>query len=64
MAMMDARCPKCGRRIGWQGRAVDRPGCWHCGHQVPRSELEDADRQIEACREEMLREAEKSGAGK
>ena len=53
-SMMDARCPKCGCRIGWRGKAVDRPRCPKCLHQVDRAELEAADRQVEECRLQML----------
>ena len=34
MSMMRATCPKCKHRIGWQGRAVDRPPCPKCGHEA------------------------------
>ena len=44
--MCDARCPRCGRRIGWSGRHVDRPAC-RCGHRPPQAELEALDRRIE-----------------
>ncbi len=50
---MDARCPKCRLRIGWQGKAVDRPPCPKCGHVVPREELEKADAQWRQAVREM-----------
>ena len=55
-ALMDARCPKCRARIAWEGKAIDRPPCPHCGHQVPHAELVAADRQIAEIEEEMLAE--------
>jgi len=57
MSMMDATCPKCKHRIGWQGRAVDRPPCPKCGHVVRRAELEAVDRQIRELEDELEAEA-------
>jgi DNA-binding XRE family transcriptional regulator len=45
--MIDATCPKCGRRIGWSGKMVDRPKCRRCGHRPPESELAAADLEME-----------------
>lgn len=39
-AMMDASCPKCGKRFGWHGHVTDRPPCPRCAHQIPRADLE------------------------
>lgn len=30
-AFIDARCPKCDKRIGWFGEMKDNPGCSRCG---------------------------------
>ena len=32
IGIMDARCSKCGRRIGWHGKLSDRPECPRCKH--------------------------------
>lgn len=31
MSMCDARCRRCGRRIGWAGEPRDQPACPRCG---------------------------------
>lgn len=43
MAMIDATCPKCKKRIGWAGKMVHRPACPRCGHRPPEAELKAAD---------------------
>lgn len=45
-AFMDVTC-WCGKRIGWQGKAVDRPACSRCGGRPPQEELEAEDREME-----------------
>lgn len=35
--LMDAECPKCGKRLGWSG---PRPPCPGCGHTPSREESE------------------------
>jgi uncharacterized Zn finger protein (UPF0148 family) len=50
--MIDATCPKCGRRFGWQGKMVDRPDCT-CGHNFPKAELEAADAELEKSMKEL-----------
>lgn len=32
MSFFDARCTKCGARIGWTGKLSDKPPCYKCGH--------------------------------
>jgi endogenous inhibitor of DNA gyrase (YacG/DUF329 family) len=49
-AFLDDRCPKCGKRFGWRGRAADRPACPKCGHQVPAADLAAADAELDAFR--------------
>lgn len=39
-AFMDATCKKCGKRIGWFGRAVNMPTCPRCGAEPDRAALE------------------------
>lgn len=46
-AFNDGQCPKCGKRFGWTGKVSDRPPCPKCGHQLPKEELEAADKQME-----------------
>lgn len=46
MAFMDVTCPRCKRRLGWQGNMADRPPC-KCGYRPPQAELEEADRQLQ-----------------
>lgn len=38
-AMIDAQCPKCNRRFGWQGDLTDRPACPRCGHRPDADSL-------------------------
>ncbi len=45
-AFNDVRC-KCGKKIGWMGKASDRPKCPKCGDRPSDSELKKADAQIE-----------------
>src|ERR1700737_4030596 len=47
-AMIDVSCPKCNKRFGWGGDMVDRPPCPKCGYRPPQSELEAADKEMEA----------------
>jgi len=58
-AFYDGHCPKCGRRIGWAGRASDRPPCPRCGHQLPPEKLEAADRELERVRAKLLAEQQR-----
>ena len=61
-AFIDAHCPKCHTRIGWYGRAVDRPACWRCGHQIPRAELERDQAKMDDF-QEMLAELRQANPG-
>ena len=49
-AMFDASCPKCGKRFGWRGEAIDRPPCPACGHQIDRAVIERDQAEIEKSR--------------
>lgn len=53
MSMIDASCPKCGKRFGWSGSMIDRPPCPRCGHQLPKEELEAADAAMDAFEERL-----------
>ena len=55
-AMLDARCPNCNRRMGWQGRFIDRPPCPKCGHQLPQAELAATDLEFERIEAELAAE--------
>ena len=61
-AFMDAECPRCKARIGWYGRAVDRPPCPRCGHQVDRAALERDQAEMDAFRE-LLAELRQANPG-
>jgi DNA-binding transcriptional regulator YiaG len=37
--MIDATCPKCKKRIGWQGSMLDQPACPRCGTQAQVEDL-------------------------
>lgn len=45
-AMIDVQC-KCGKRMGWYGRFVDRPACPKCGDRPPQESLEETDRRMD-----------------
>lgn len=62
VGFFDAVCPKCRARIGWSGRAKDRPACHRCGHQIPKAELEEDARKIEEHRQ-MLRDLRTANPG-
>lgn len=49
-AFFDATCEKCKKRIGWCGKATDRPACSRCGHRPDRVELEAADAKMDEFR--------------
>lgn len=53
-AMIDASCPKCGRRFGWCGTMANRPACPRCGHRPPQEELEAAEAEMKAMEEQLL----------
>jgi DNA-directed RNA polymerase subunit RPC12/RpoP len=40
-AFNDGTCSKCKRRMGWRGKASDKPPCPYCGAPVTPKELED-----------------------
>jgi DNA-binding XRE family transcriptional regulator/Zn ribbon nucleic-acid-binding protein len=50
-AFIDAVCPKCKTKIGWFGRAVDRPPCRRCGFQIPKDVLEHDQAKMDRFRE-------------
>ena len=56
MAFNDARCPKCGKRISWMGRMIDRPACPNCGHQIDMAELEETEAEMQKFRDKLLKE--------
>lgn len=41
-AMIDVQCPKCRKRIGWQGDMTGRPPCPRCGFRPDPAELKAA----------------------
>lgn len=53
-AMIDASCPKCGRRFGWCGSMSNRPACPKCGHRPPQEELDSAEAEMEAMEKLIL----------
>ena len=53
-AMIDAQCPKCGRRFGWFGRMANRPACPRCGNRPPQEELDKADAEMAAFEQRLL----------
>jgi hypothetical protein len=52
-AMIDARCEKCGKWIGWCGSAANRPACPKCGHRPDQADLDAADAEMKKF-EELL----------
>jgi tRNA(Ile2) C34 agmatinyltransferase TiaS len=44
----DATCPRCRRRFGWAGETKDCPPCPKCGYQIPKEEMEEVERMLEA----------------
>lgn len=52
-AMMDGRCTKCGRRIGWCGTMSNMPACPKCGHRPPQADLDADEAEMEAFREQL-----------
>jgi PHP family Zn ribbon phosphoesterase len=61
-AFMDATCPRCGRRFGWTGKAMDRPPCPKCGHVMARELLKKTDELMEEFEKKLARRnKEKSG---
>lgn len=46
-AFIDARCGKCGARVGWFGEMKDQPPCGRCGRKPDRSKLEAAQKEID-----------------
>jgi tRNA(Ile2) C34 agmatinyltransferase TiaS len=52
-AFVDGRCAKCGKRMGWTGRSVDKPRCPKCLHtpdEKERAELAAADAEMDEFR--------------
>lgn len=52
-AFIDAQCPKCRRKIGWFGTALDHPGCSRCGWKPDRVQLEADHKKMTECRETL-----------
>jgi predicted nucleic-acid-binding Zn-ribbon protein len=42
-SMIDASCPKCGKRFGWTGSMVNKPACPKCGYRDSQEDLAAAD---------------------
>jgi DNA-directed RNA polymerase subunit RPC12/RpoP len=58
-ALNDGRCAKCDRRMGWAGKAQDKPACSYCGHiptQKERDELTADEKLMEDMTAELLRD--------
>jgi len=50
-SMIDASCPKCGRRFGWCGELRDKPPCPRCGHRDDPAELAAAQAKMDRLKE-------------
>jgi DNA-binding transcriptional regulator YiaG len=46
-AFIDARCPKCKKRIGWFGKMTDMPNCPRCGTEPDRKALAEDEAKME-----------------
>lgn len=49
----DARCPRCGARVGWAGRLEDWPDCHRCGAKPDRESLRRDAEAIERTRAKL-----------
>lgn len=61
-AFIDASCRKCGARIGWFGRVMDRPACRRCGDRPDDAELQSDQTEMDNFRE-MLAELRQANPG-
>jgi hypothetical protein len=54
----DATCPKCGTRISWVGRLIDKPACPNpkCDYKPDIEELKRVEKQIEQEIEKLEKE--------
>ena len=57
-AFMDATCPLCGKRFGWNGNLLDRPVCPKCGHRPTEEDRQAAQDRFDA----MLKKAKRTGS--
>ena len=45
--VLDARCEKCGKRIGWFGEVKEQPTCGRCGHKPDPAKLKAAQKEMD-----------------
>jgi len=64
MALMDATCPKCGKRFRWSGKMIDKPACPKCGHRDSQEELQKTDQELEEMEKEIFKRMEKQNETK
>lgn len=53
-SMIDASCPKCGKRFGWCGEMTDKPPCPRCGHADDPAELAKVQAQMDEMEQLIL----------
>jgi uncharacterized protein (DUF983 family) len=54
MAFNDATCPRCRRRVSWQGEMKDRPPCPHCGHTISQKDIDEVEAEMDRARRKLL----------
>jgi len=64
-AFNDATCPKCGTRISWVGRLIDKPACSNpkCDYKPDFEKLRQIEEQFEKDMEKLDKEYKEKERG-
>ena len=61
-AFIDARCAKCGERVGWFGELPDMPACSRCGYKPDKEAFASDQKELDEFRERLRKKVRKDGS--
>lgn len=56
VGFIDAKCVKCSAHVGWFGSMANKPACRKCGFREPQSDLDEAEKLMNAYFEKAAKE--------